>query len=104
MTSSVSSQTLLAYLGDATADHNLLLTQSNADARYYNALVSGYIDLRLSETKIKTRMVGVSTVLSRDYEAFEAAAFTLRKSGESVKVGSPKGLNLKQRALFHGLG
>jgi alkaline phosphatase D len=104
VTSSVSSQTLLAYLGDATADHNLLLTQSNADARYYNALVSGYIDLRLSETKIKTRMVGVSTVLSRDYEAFEAAAFTLRKSGESVKVGSPRGLNLKQRALFHGLG
>lgn len=104
VTSSVSSQTLLAYLGDATADHNLLLTQSNADARYYNALVSGYIDLRLSEKKIKTRMVGVSTVLSRDYEAFEAAAFTLRKSGETVKVGSPKGLNLKQRALFHGLG
>lgn len=104
VTSSVSSQTLLAYLGDATADHNLLLTQSNADARYYNALVSGYIDLRLSEKKLKTRMVGVSTVLSRDYEAFEAAAFTLRKSGETVKVGSPKGLNLKQRALFHGLG
>ena len=49
-------------------------------------------------------MVGVSTVLSRDYEAFEAAAFTLRKSGNTVKVGSPKGLNLKQRALFHGLG
>lgn len=104
VTSSVSSQTLLAYLGDATADHNLLLTQSNADARYYNALVSGYIDLRLSRKTIKTRMVGVSTVLSRDYEAFEAAAFTLRKSGETVKVGSPKGLNFKQRVLFHGLG
>ncbi len=104
VTSSVSSQTLLAYLGDATADHNLLLTQSNADARYYNALVSGYLDLSVSRKNIKARMVGVSTVLSRDYEAFEAAAFTLRKSGNTVKVGSPKGLNLKQRALFHGLG
>jgi len=104
VTSSVSSQTLLAYLGDATADHNLLLTQSNADARYYNAMVNGYVDLRVNRREIKTRMVGVSSVLSRDYEAFEAAAFTLRKSGETVKVGSPKGLNLKQRALFHGLG
>lgn len=104
VTSSVSSQTLQAYLGDATADHNLLLTKSNADARYYNALVHGFIDLRVSRKKIKARMMAVNTVLSREYEAFEAAAFTLKKTGDTVKVGSPKGLNLKQRALFYGLG
>ncbi|RKQ69079.1 alkaline phosphatase D [Litorimonas taeanensis] len=104
VTSSVSSQTLTAYLGEATADHNLLLTQSNQDARYYNALVNGYIDLSLTQKKAKVKMVGISTVLSRDYEAFDAARFTLRKSKDTIKVTAPKGLNFKQRLLFAGLG
>jgi phosphodiesterase/alkaline phosphatase D-like protein len=108
VTSSVSSQTLTAYLGDATADHNLLLTQSNPDARYYNALINGYIDLTLSPKKAKVKMVGIDTVLSRDYQAFDAARFTLRptksKAKETLKVTSPRGLNFKQRLLFAGLG
>jgi phosphodiesterase/alkaline phosphatase D-like protein len=108
VTSSVSSQTLTAFLGEGTADHNLLLTQSNPDARYYNALVNGYIDLTLTPKKAKVKMVGIDTVLSRDYQAFDAARFTLRptksKGKETVKVTSPKGLNLKQRLLFSGFG
>ena len=104
VTSSVSSQTLTAYLGDATADHNLLLTQSNKDARYYNALVNGYIDLTLTPKKAAVKMVGISTVESREFEAFDVARFTLRKSGDTIKVTSPKGLNFKQRLLFAGLG
>ena len=105
VTSSVSSQTLTAYLGDATASHNLLLTQSNPDARYYNALDNGYIDLTLTHKKAKVIMVGVSDVLSRDYEAFNAAQFTLRPTKkDTIKVTSPKGLNFKQRLLFAGLG
>jgi alkaline phosphatase D len=104
VTSSVSSETLTAYLGDGTADHNLLLTQSNPDARYYNALINGYIDLTLSPKKAKVKMVGISTVESRDYEAFYAAQFTLRPSKDTLKVTSPKGLNFKQRVLFAGLG
>lgn len=104
VTSSVSSQTLTAYLGAGTADHNLLLTQSNQDARYYNALINGYIDLTLTPKKAKVAMMGITTVDSRDYEAFEAAQFTLRPSKDSIKVTSPKGLNFKQRLLFSGLG
>jgi len=104
VTSSVSSKTLTAYMGEATADHNLLLTQSNPDARYYNALLNGFIDLTLTEKKAVVRMVAVTSVTSRDYESFDAAGFTLRKSDDTIKVKSPKGLNLKQRALFHGIG
>jgi len=105
VTSSVSSQTLTAYLGDATASHNLLLTQSNPDARYYNALDNGYIDLTLMHKKAKVIMVGISDVLSRDYEAFNVAQFTLRPTKkDTIKVTSPKGLNFKQRLLFAGLG
>lgn len=104
VTSSVSSKTLTAYMGDATADHNLLLTQSNPDARYYNALLNGFIDLALTEKKAAVKMVAVSSVTSRDYESFDAAGFTLRKSDDTIKVKSPRSLNLKQRALFHGIG
>lgn len=105
VTSSVSSETLTAYLGEGTADHNLLLTQSNQDARYYNALKNGYIDLKLDPKKAKVKMVGISTVLSRSYEAFNVAEFTIRPTHkETIKVTSPKGLNFKQRLLFAGLG
>ncbi len=105
VTSSVSSETLTAYLGDGTADHNLLLTQSNPDARYYNALHNGYIELTLTPKKAKVHMVGISTVASRNYEAFTAAQFTIRPTkADTLKVTSPKGLNFKQRLLFAGLG
>ena len=104
VTTSVSSKTLTAYLGGATAEYNLLLTQSNPDALYYNALHNGYIDLTLGRTKGHVKMVGINTVIETDYDAFTVAEFTLRKSGDTVKATSPKGLNLKQRALFSGLG
>ena len=104
VTSSVSSQTLTAFLGEGTADYNLLLTQSNPDALYYNALHNGYIDLTLGRTKGQIKMIGIDTVVKTDYEAFTVAEFTLRKSGNTIKATSPKGLNLKQRALFSGLG
>lgn len=104
VTSSISSKTLTAYMGDATADYSLLLTQSNADALYYNALHNGYIDLTLGRTKGHVKMVGINTVIETDYEAFTAAEFTLRRTGETIKATNPKGLNVKQRILFSGLG
>ena len=104
VTSSVSSETLTAYLGDATVEHNLLLTQKNEDARYYNATRSGFIDLTLEPKAATVVMMNVDTVLSRDYTLSETARFTIRKSGGTLKAGSPKGLNMTQRALFHGLG
>jgi phosphodiesterase/alkaline phosphatase D-like protein len=104
VTSSVSSETLTAYLGDGTADHNLLVTQENSDARYYNATRSGFIELTLTEKKASVAMMNVDTVLSREYALSQSAGFTLRKSGGSIKASSPKYLSTAQRALFHGLG
>jgi len=60
VTTSVSSKTLTSYLGDATADYSLLLTQSNPDARYYNALQNGYIDFALTRGAASVRMMGLS--------------------------------------------
>ena len=104
VTSSVSSKTLTAYLGSSTEDYTLLLTQKNPDARYYNALHNGYIDLSLNRNEGTVRMVGLSTVRSRNYNAFEAARFTLKPSEDTIKFASPKGLNIKQRALYSGIG
>ena len=104
VTSSVSSQTLTAFLGDSTAEHNLLLTQKNKDARFYDATRSGFIDLTLSPKNATAIMFNVDTVLSREYMLSETARFTLRKSGNTIKAVSPKGLSVPQRALFHGIG
>ena len=104
VTSSVSSQTLTAYLGEATAEHNLLLTKENPDAKYYNAQKNGFVDLTLNSKQVLVRMMSVDTVKSRDYALTETARFKIKKSGKSIKAKSPKGLSLTQRALFHGLG
>ena len=104
VTSSVSSETLTAYLGDGVPEHNLLLTQKNEDARYYNATRSGFIDLTLTPKNAAVIMLNVDTVLSREYTLSETARFTLRKSDDTIKAASPKGLSMTQRALFHGLG
>ena len=104
VTSSVSSETLTAYLGDGVPDHNLLVTQKNEDARYYNATRSGFIDLTLTPKKASVIMFNVDTVTSRDYTLSETASFTLRKSNDTIKATSPKGLSVTQRALFHGMG
>jgi len=101
---SVSSETLAKYMGDGTADYNLLITQSNPDVRYYNALHNGFLDLKFSKNQCEAKLIAVNTVLSKTYEAFETASFTVRPQKDTIKVEAPKGLNLKQRALFSGLG
>ncbi len=104
VTTAVSSETISSYLGDGTADHNLLLTKENDDARYYNATVNGFLDLTVTSKKVNARMISVNTILSKDYSVNETASFALRKSKDTLKASSPKGLNPTQRALFHGLG
>ena len=108
VTSSVSSKTLTAYLGEATAQHNLLLTRENDDARYYNALNNGFIDVELGRKRAKITMMAVDRVNERSYQAFEAASFSVsprtEEGKETLRIGRPRGLDLKQRALFMGLG
>jgi len=104
-TTSVCSKTLADYMGPTTADYALLMTQNNADVRYYNPLRSGYLDLELGQNTGIARLMGISTRLSKDYTAELTAQFTLKPMSKgSVKFTAPKGLNLKQRALFSGLG
>lgn len=104
VTTSVSSETLTAYMGGGAVDYALLLTQANEDARYYNAMHNGYSDITFTKDKARVKMIAVSDVTQQEYSASEVAAFTVRPDKGSLSVSSPKGLNLKQRALFNGLG
>jgi len=103
-TSSVSSETLKAFMGDTVKDYALLMTRANEDVRYYNAETSGYIDLTLTPSKGRARFMAVDRTDNTDYSAFEAAAFDIRKNNQSLKLDNPKGLDVKQRLLFSGLG
>lgn len=103
-TTSVSSETMQAFMGDATADYALLMTQSNPDVRYYNPLHNGYTDIEFGRDRAKARLVAIDTVVKPNYGVFEVAEFTIRPTRTSLKISNPKGLNLKQRALFNGLG
>ena len=103
-TSSVSSDTLKAFMGETVKDYALLMTRSNPDVAYYNAENRGYMDLTLTPTKGQVRFMAVDTVETTDYRAYEAAKFDIKKKGTSLKLDNPKGLDVKQRLLFTGLG
>lgn len=103
-TSSVSSETLKAFMGDTVKDYALLMTRANPDVRYYNAETSGYIDLTLTPNKGRARFMAIDRTDTTDYTAFEAAGFDIRKHDKSLKLDNPKGLDVKQRILFSGLG
>ena len=103
-TSSVSSETLASFMGDGIKDYALLMTRSNSDVAYYNAEKSGYMELTLTPQKGQVSFIAVDTVETTDYRAFEIAKFDIKKKNGSLKFDSPKGLNVKQRLLFTGLG
>lgn len=100
----VSSETLVKYMGSGTSDYALLLTQANEDARYYNPLHNGYVDITFGRSSAVVKMIAISNTQSRDYSASEVAGFTVKPSKGKLLLSNPKGLNLKQRALFSGLG
>ncbi len=104
VTTAVSSETLIKYMGSGTADYALLLTQANDDARYYNPLHNGYTDITFGRTQATVKMIAVSDTQSREYSVSEVARFTVKPSKDSLNISGAKGLSLKQRALFSGLG
>jgi len=104
VSTAVSSETLVKYMGSGTAHYALLLTQANNDARYYNPLHNGYTDITFSRNAADVRMMAISNTQSQDYSASEVASFTVRPNKGKLTISNARGLNLKQRALFNGLG
>lgn len=104
VTTSVSSETLIKYMGGGTADYALLLTQANEDARYYNPLHNGYSDITFGKNSADVRLIAISNTQSLEYSASQVASFSVKPSKGKLSISNAKGLNLKQRALFSGIG
>lgn len=104
VSTAVSSETLVKYLGSGTADYALLLTQGNDDARYYNPLHNGYTDITFGRDAADVKMIAISNTQSREYSASEVASFSVKPNKGKLTISNAKGLNLKQRALFNGIG
>lgn len=102
-TTSVTSFTRGDALGEWAEQLALLVTKDNPDVRYYNPMYKGYIDLKLTPSNARAKMIAVDTVLEPDYQAFRVAEFTVKKSGGSLKLTAPEGLTFQQRALFDKL-
>ncbi len=103
-TTSVSSETLAAYMRENVTPYALLMTQANSNVRYYNAEHNGYADIDFRRDRASVKLIVIDNVASQDYGAFDAATFTIRPTRTSLKFTNPKGLSLQQRALFSGLG
>ncbi|MFN3959711.1 MAG: alkaline phosphatase D family protein [Parvularculaceae bacterium] len=89
-----------SFLGGKGAEYALLTNQENKDVRYLSGEDHGYIDLTLTREEARARFIAVDTVESPRYNAFEKAAFTIRKSGGAAQFADVDGLTLEERALF----
>ncbi len=99
-TTSLTSATVEQYLGDGTKDFALLVTKENPEARYYDPLHKGYIDLTLTRKKGVAKYIALSTVLDTDYKVEMSASFTFKPKGDSVSFTGHKGLGFKEWFLW----
>ena len=89
-----------SFLGGKGAEYALLTSQENDAVRYMSGEDHGYIDLEITHDKAEARFMAVDTIESTDYNAFEKAAFSVKKSGGAAQFASVRGLNIKERVLF----
>ncbi len=89
-----------SFLGGKGAEYALLTNQENPDVRYLSGEDHGYIDLSLTREQATARFIAVDTVESPQYNAFEKAAFTIRKSNGAAQFVDVDGLSIEERALF----
>jgi len=86
--------------GGKGAAYALLTSQENKDVRYLSGEDHGFIDLTLTRDEAIARFVAVDTVEAPVYNAFEKAAFTIRKSGGAAQFAGADGLTVEEKALF----
>jgi phosphodiesterase/alkaline phosphatase D-like protein len=89
-----------AFLGGKGAEYALLTGRENRDVRYISGEDHGFIDLTIRRDAAEARFMAVDTIESPAYNAFEKAAFTIRKSGGKSQFADVRGLSLKERLVF----
>lgn len=89
-----------SFLGGKGEEYALLTGRDNKDVRYISGEDHGYISLTVTRDAIDAQFIAVDTIEAPHYEAFEKAAFTVRKSGGAAQFSGVRGLSLKERAVF----
>ncbi len=89
-----------SFLGGKGAEYALLTGKDNKDVRYISGEDHGYIALTVTRDQVDAQYMAVDTIEAPHYNAFEKAAFTIRKSGGAAQFAGVSGLSLKERAVF----
>lgn len=89
-----------SFLGGKGAEYALLTGKDNKDVRYISGEDHGYISLKITRDAVDAAFVAVDTIEAAQYQAFEKAGFTIRKSGAAAQFAAVRGLSLKERAVF----
>ncbi len=88
------------FLGGKGADYALLTNRENPDVRYLSGANHGFIDLTIERDGARAVFRAVDTIESRNYNAFDEAAFDIdRKDGPS-RFADADGLGFKEGFLF----
>lgn len=87
------------FLGGKGAEYAMLTNRDNQDVRYLSGADHGFIDLDVGRDLARARFMAVDTVESRDYNAFEKAAFDIERKSGAAFAGAD-GLGLKEGFLF----
>ncbi len=73
------------FLGGKGSEYTALTALENEDVRYLSGEDHGYIDLVIGRDTAHARFMAIDTVESREYNAFEKAAFTIERVDGAAK-------------------
>ncbi|MEO1013835.1 MAG: alkaline phosphatase D family protein [Pseudomonadota bacterium] len=89
------------FLGGKGSEYALLTNRENPSVRYLSGASHGYIDLEVRPEGAAARFMAVDTIESRDYNAFQQAAFKIEKSKDgAAQFDAAKGVSFQEQWLF----
>jgi phosphodiesterase/alkaline phosphatase D-like protein len=91
-----------AFLGGRGAEYALLTNQQNKAVRYLSGEHHGFIDLLVARERATARFMAVDQVERPAYNAFEKAAFTIKRDRNSgaARFTDADGLSFKEGWLY----
>ncbi len=88
------------FLGGKGADYALLTNRENKDVRYLSGASHGFIDLTIERDAARAIFRAVDTIESRNYNAYDEAAFDIDRKDGPARFADADGLGFKEGFLF----
>lgn len=90
-----------SFLGGKGAEYALLTNKENKSVRYLSGEDHGFIDLEFRRDGAHAKFMAVDTIESPSYNAFEKAAFSIKRGDGHSKFSGVKDVSLKETVLFY---